>query len=441
MSTFVVTIAWLILSPACTGDDRPPPLTFKKHVDYVGWYNAFVATGPETDNAAPLYDDIKNAAGAKDGFPKPPEKVKEELLQAMMQTWKPEEHPELAAYLEQCKPALATFTKVEERPRYWESAPKKMKSLYMLLLPDPATSVNATRALLAETMMQQEDRTSRLTAAYRIILRSADHMQQSSMLIGVLVSCAQRHIVDYSIRDGLSDHVFPDKSLSTLYKTLRRYDPGPADQTRWIRLQWAMNLDTLQYACPYGKFNVARWKEIQGGAESISGGGADAPFDPEKTIAIIDAHYEDVLRILEGPLSAAKARKLSEFVMNEDSAWRKNGFTSVTLANPARAYTLQLRAEADHRATMLVLAIHAHHAKHGEWPASLAKIDKKLGLKGLKALRQDPCSDKEFVYKLKDGQPWLYSVLADGKDNGGAHDAKWGEDKPDSDYVFWPRVE
>ncbi len=441
MSTFIATVVWLMLSPVCAGDDRPPLLTFKKHVDYVGWYNAFVATGPATDNAAPLYDEIGKAVGDMAGFRRPSEKVEEQFGHATTQPWTPDECPDLAAFLKQYKPAMAAFRRILDRPGYWVIAPRETKTLYAITLPSLILARNASKALLAEATVQGEKMPSQLMEAYRVILRSADHVQQSSFLIGVLVGCAQRRIVDYSICNSLWDHAFPDKSLSTLYKTLRRYDPGPADQTRWIRLEWAMNLDMLQYACPYGRFNVARWKEIQGGGESISGGGADAPFDPEKTIPVIDAYFEDALRIMEGPLSAAKARKLSEFVMNEDSAWRKNGFTSVTLPNPSRAYELQLRAEADHRATMLVLAIHAHHAEHGEWPASLAKIDKKLGLKGLKALRQDPCSDREFVYKLKDGQPWLYSILADGKDNGGAHDPKWGEDKPNSDYVFWPLVE
>jgi hypothetical protein len=84
----------------------------------------------------------------------------------------------------------------------------------------------------------------------------------------------------------------------------------------------------------------------------------------------------------------------------------------------------------------LVLGLHAYRAKHGQWPADLIDV-----LTGKSArLNIDPYSNKPFVYMLRDGEPFLYSVSANGVDDGGEifrRDGKpgWGET---GDWVFWP---
>ena len=104
-----------------------------------------------------------------------------------------------------------------------------------------------------------------------------------------------------------------------------------------------------------------------------------------------------------------------------------------------RYLDLALRERTRLRGTRVVLALHAHYAKHGKWPKSLKAIDKKLGLKGLRKIVVDPYSDKPFIYKLKDGKPLLYSVGVDGKDDGGVHHAKFGDGATGpADFVFWP---
>lgn len=47
-----------------------------------------------------------------------------------------------------------------------------------------------------------------------------------------------------------------------------------------------------------------------------------------------------------------------------------------------------------------------------------------------------------FIYRLQNGQPLLYSVAANGRDDGGCHTGSWGDDGDSEprpvDYVFWP---
>ena len=143
-------------------------------------------------------------------------------------------------------------------------------------------------------------------------------------------------------------------------------------------------------------------------------------------------------KILSKPLSLKTARQLDKFEHQQTAKNEKNTFTAIFFAKFSRAYALQLRVEAQRRATLLILAIHAHHAKHRKWPKSLDQIDKDLGLEGLDQARIDPFSGNDFIYKLRGGEPLLYSVSSNGEDDGGRHEKHWGDNDKDSDYVFWP---
>src|SRR5206468_4187858 len=98
-----------------------------------------------------------------------------------------------------------------------------------------------------------------------------------------------------------------------------------------------------------------------------------------------------------------------------------------------RCPPLRVRDAAQRRGALLCLELHAFHAAHGRWPKSLDE----LKCADLVTTRIDPFSEHDFVYKLKDGKPMLYSVAADGKDDGGRHDPSW-ESREGGDYVFWP---
>ncbi len=164
----------------------------------------------------------------------------------------------------------------------------------------------------------------------------------------------------------------------------------------------------------------------------------DLEPDAQPTITLLDQHFEAMRQVGKGSPTAAKSSQLRDHGDEHASVHKSNPWMNAFTPTLTRAYELSLRAETHRRGTMLVLAVHAHHAKHGEWPNSLKVIDKKLGLEGLRGLRRDPFSGKPFKYEIKDGQPLLYTVGSDGKDDSGRHDPKWGEGKKGGDFVFWP---
>ena len=77
--------------------------------------------------------------------------------------------------------------------------------------------------------------------------------------------------------------------------------------------------------------------------------------------------------------------------------------------------------------------MHAWRASNGGWPNTL----KEAMSEELPTLRWDPFSDGELVYRIKEGQPLLYSVGANGQDDQGRHhEDDWLGEK--GDIVFWP---
>jgi hypothetical protein len=122
--------------------------------------------------------------------------------------------------------------------------------------------------------------------------------------------------------------------------------------------------------------------------------------------------------------------------------FREDPATHVILREFTSPYMLPIelwaRAEASRRASHVLVALHGFRIRTGTWPRHLREIRKLVAPDML----VDPFSRKEFIYRLEDGQPLLYSVAANGRDDGGKHHKHWGwhrDDEPKPvDYVFWP---
>jgi len=429
----------LLLSLFIGQTDRPPPLTFDKHVDYIAWYNEFVSKG-KTDNACEAYKELNPDKDGASRFPLLEGPAKDQFDKAISQVWKPDDYPELSAHLKEYSPLLKTFAKAVERRDFWQPAEVDAKLLIAVPMPALVSSRTMCRAVLARAMMQQEDQSKAVIDASRAVLRSADHMQQSGVLVGAFVGLAERTLVYQVATAALRDGVIAEGDIATLYTTMRRFDPRTPDPGRWLAFEWATPLDTLQFLCPDGKYHAARWGDFQRTISQLDPSAKATPkaFDPQEAAHLIDQYFQGAAEILSGPLSLGTARRLGELSREQSAKLSENSFTAAFMPVFDRAYMLQLRGEAHRRGTLVVLALHAHRAKHGKWPKSLDKIDKQLGLKGLKELLEDPFSGKDFVYKIKNGEPLLYTVSLNGTDDGGHHDGKWGEGEIESDYVFWP---
>ncbi|MBN2561720.1 MAG: hypothetical protein JXQ75_12400 [Phycisphaerae bacterium] len=414
--------------------DRPPPLTFDKHIDYIAWYNDFIRQGKKR-NAYELYKGFCTDKNGQGGIPVMEGVVGEQYNQVKGRVWDTKDYPELAAYIGKCAPYFEILKKAVKRKDYWQPAPPDTKLLLSLMMPNLPSSRTAARALVVQAWMKQDDQPKALIDAYQTVLRNAHHIEQGNMLISLLVGTALRALVLEDARAALSEEILRDEDVSRTYKIIHRYPPDPRNRSRAYITEWTTALDTLQFLCADGKIDASRWKSI---GFPLEGEHPLRGFDPSATVRSVDTRFGELTRIVAGPLTVETVRESERFETQHAPTVQRNPFLKVFTPGLTRSHQLLVRAEASRRGTLLTLALHAHHAKHGEWPESLDKIGKKLGLKGLEELRKDPFSDKDFTYKLMDGQPLLYSVACDGKDDGGRHDEKWGESEGGGDYVFWP---
>lgn len=419
--------------------DRPPPLTFDEHVDYIAWFNDLIIEG-KSGNAYELYKGLLDEKGGLPGIRKMEGPAKEQFDQMKWRVWPAGEHPELAGYLQQCERHLDILKKGVKRRDYWQLVPPDTEMLLMVMRPYLHSCRTACEATVAQAWMKQDDQAEALIDACRVVLRNADHMQQGRTIINLLVGLAERDLAYEAARAALDEGVISGKNISRLYKTIRRYDPASKNRLHPYLGEWATQLDALQFLCPSGDLHAARWKRFLSAIDDEEPDETEfrIDIDPRATAKLIDEHNQAFMDIIQKPLTLKTIRALVRFEEERQSRLQKNDFIMIMRPSLTRSFDLQVRLEAARRGTLLVLVLHGHHAKHGKWPKSLKKIDEKLGIKGLSKLRRDPFSGKRFVYRLKGGEPLLYSVAADGKDDGGRHDKKWGEGDAGGDFVFWP---
>lgn len=421
----MIPCVWLLPLIGCAGllggPDRPPAPDFDHPVDYVAWYNEFLSKH-KSNNALELYKEAFAHAPGEQRIPEPSDAVSQQI-DALCDgpVWGPKDHPQVAAYLNKCRPYLAALKKGARRSHYWRPAPDGTKLLFALLQPKLSGSRNAVKAMLTEAWMKQDDQAAAVLDACKLSLRHARHIQDSGPMIATLVGISERALVFRAVRGALHEGVIQGTAITKAFDTIRRSDRSPSAST-WLTMEWAAALSILQYVFPGGQYERSRGFDLPDLAS----------IDPTATARAVDDYFTGLLDITAGPLTYANARKVKRHCQSRHESARDNPFFSSVLPDCSRIYELIVRTDACRRATLLVLALYAHHAKQGKWPASLDE----LGVKILDELRTDPYSGEDFVYKLKDGSPMLYSVGANGLDDGGRHDAKWGESG--GDYVFWP---
>lgn len=429
---------------------RPPELTFDRRVNYVRWFNEWTSRGKK-DNATPYYERIlpPPEGAEKDTVERTPlallsEAEKEQLPKGGAR-WRPDDAPLLAAYLEKNRQALELFVQATEHNDYYVHFDEEKICLFETEFRAFSSMRFGSQALLAQALMGPEADSSSLLGAIRPAFRAAAHARQTKTVIGHLVCNAIQCVVYEHLRGSLESGVIPEKDAVKAYTLIGKLDPGISDLRIPFTTEWASALDLLQLACPDGKSTREGWTTM---SKRTTGG--ESPGEevlvvlvntiPTRVRTFIEDYYRTLIGISGKSLRQKYAVKLEQAYENARTEWIVDLTNTMFVIRLTRSYELAVRTESIRRATMLVLALHIHHDKHGEWPRTLKDIDPKLGLKGLKTYRIDTFSGKTFKYELRDGKPFLYSVGVDGKDDGGRHHPKWGEGgaQPGGDYVYWP---
>ena len=103
---------------------------------------------------------------------------------------------------------------------------------------------------------------------------------------------------------------------------------------------------------------------------------------------------------------------------------------SILLPSVSRSLTIRIRLITEQRGTRTVLELFTYRDRTDAFPDSLDALDGDFKI--------DPFSGQPFVYRRTAHGFTLYSVGVNRKDDGGQHDPRFGDEKKDRDFVFWP---
>lgn len=410
--------------------DRPPEPNFIEPVDYLAWYSAR-NFDPDWPDGEQVYGEILAAVKAGT-FPMPDDTLPEKLRTAARGPWSAEEMPELAHYLESLAPYLDLFAKATDVDNVRWFANTSIAELWGEGLPSLKLGLLFVRATLAKAWLKPEGKPGRADAlldAWRMNFVHARH-QERLMSIGFLFSINIRSIVYESIASALSAGVLAGDEYTAALNCVTGYDQPPklaeAYRSNWIGL-----LGLLQELYPGGRLSDAAAKRLRQ-AQYLPPGGVFLPR-PQKTAKCVDEWFLPIVRLAEEPWSFDRMKAAQTLSEGREKITGRNLFLSIYLPGLSVEYTLAMQLEARQRGMMVTLAIHVFREEHGRWPDTLDACGSEI-----EDVRVDPFSGKDFVYELRDGTPWLYSVGCDGKDDGGKHDPRWARRNPGHDYVFWP---
>lgn len=140
----------------------------------------------------------------------------------------------------------------------------------------------------------------------------------------------------------------------------------------------------------------------------------------------------DATRYWEIPAEVREGRVEDLLASGETSG---ADFANVAIPSLTRCYVSAAEVECLWRGAILMGAILLHQAREGALPASLAA----LGAAVPEAVRTDPFSGKDFVYRIAGEDFWLYGAGANGKDDGGRAPLRFDE-RSDPDEVLLDAV-
>lgn len=413
-----------------SGIDIPLPNPAEK-TDYVTWLNSFGVVPPE-DDAGPLYERALAAYIAPD------EATENVLRDAAQGDATALNSPTLQQWLQSNSAALGDFLAGSKYPAAGWHRESESGMLVGVLLPNLSGMRRLGRAAITEgRLLVEENRPQEAAQRYMDSLAAARHVGTGMTLIESLVSDAMQAPAADAWLDMLASPQGQKLDYTELSQELQAtYQPGrPMAQT--VQGERAMMLDMAQRSWQpdpqTGELvpNPQPLKELVGlmgdddaeKAATLEWQMNATTF--EDTVNAANTHYDAMTRVLQAPYPQAIAQLAQ---VEAGIGTNPNPFMRTLLPSLARAYTVQTRAEATRRATLLATELQAYHQQTGTYPDDLSVFE------GAE-YTVDPFSNQNFAYR-RDGESFtLYSLGENMQDDGGVHDPKGAT----NDLRFWPR--
>jgi hypothetical protein len=455
--------------------DWPPLPDFKTYVDYIGWWEAKVNAGASAE-AGKLYAELFVQEGDSEALKKAKRErwgegerradgmFTGEALRPERYAWDPGKHPDWEkAYQvnDLLRPKVLAWIYAGPRPLHvrppsdaGDDSANEKRPGNMINVPVPSRS---NERWSVQILLQNAWRApggvvdvERVTEAVEATVRSAQSLEQTGvMLIDYLCAMALRDCAYDSAMHLLWEAELTESQLRRMDRWMARHDRKDIRTAGdFYASELTGLLDAVQYV--YFPFRTNAAGVPQPNQERVRGlvvqwqkdaeafpktydppldvEGEIGRYDPRKSMIALVGLFQEIRRAsdslppqeawrgIEGLVKAFKESP-SSHVLFRQLLWDGMG----------RVEVLAARTEAKRRATRLLYRLHLERARNGAWASSLEE------LRGLpRVYRTDPFSGKGFVYRVKDGEPVLYSVGENGVDDDGVRNRQTG------DLVYWP---
>ena len=437
-------------------DPFPPKPDFRRPVDYGAWYEARCAKMVD-DNAFDLYSAFMPSPNNPPGNPAEWPEFRDMFNDAnpdFPTPWDPAQHPEWEQSRAATADIMNAFTEASRHAGFArhielmtpdKDLPDEARPLLMMLLPDLSYHRRATKRALADGWRMENGQVSpeNMIESWRTGLGNARHLHQGTTLIEHLVGTAEQALVEKNARSALQQNVFKTpEAMEQALATLVEQDRDDADPGLWLTGEHAFMMDSVQYLFRPTKpgepprVDEKRLKFMAGiglgdeqSLEKIRQMTAD---DARRTVDAMDQYFREAATLMRTGRPTVRAADIDALT---EKYLHVSPLTGTFMPSISRVYMLRTRNEASRRATQLSYAVHIFKARQGRWPASLDELPADYS-----RMTTDPFTGGRFGYRVGPNGPTIYSASENGRDDGGVHAPRWGDEGngESDDYVFWP---
>ncbi len=284
-------------------------------------------------------------------------------------------------------------------------------------------------------------------ATYLDILAAGATVSQGPTLIENLVGIAIQRLASTNLLNAFEGPAADTIDFIALAEQIEESARPTRSMAETLQFERAMTLDVVQRAYRWND-GTGNYQVDPDGLRSIGamlGAESDDSFGQiamglmlgaigfEETVESTNDHYDELtdgfsLPYWEGSVILEDLdRRLAE-ESSQGLFGSGNPLLRVMLPALSRAYKTETKSDAHRRATILTTNILAYRQRFGELPDSLEAFAES-------SFVIDPFTQQRFAYR-RDGDDFvLYSLGANGEDDGGIHD-RHGDNH---DIVYWPR--
>jgi hypothetical protein len=399
-------------------------------VDYIAWYNS--RNSGQKDNAFDAYLAAYEQLTRFEG----------DWGQTLVEPWS--DNSAVSSWLATNEEGLAIFRRAAARSDFFfrltenqEVVEPRLRALFLAWeKPGWLGHLNASKGLIAagwrawitgdELLLRQN---------ILLTLRAAHHLQNTRWPISRLVGDGTARPAYAALRYALAVSRDPAAWAAGLGAALERDDPPPPSfghACSLLRVEfWDLCQRIFLPRDADGGWLVHRGvvkalaPQLEGEPEAL----ADEleAIGMETSLGESDAYYDALERWNALPYHLAAKEPFPLDQLRESS---DNPLYRLQAQLTAQTRARVERTIAERRATHLIVHLTLHKARLGSYPDQLGE----LAVTDLSALRRDPFSGGDFVYRRGGDDFVLYSLAYNLTDDGGRHDPEW----TGGDCVFWP---